>query len=89
LRIVGHGTRGGSFYALALPREKPVIEAPASDEARVLAYLRLDGFIQAGACSELLGWNSPQRAGRFLRRLAARGVLRGEGEKRGQRYLLP
>lgn len=47
------------------------------------------GVYTTGACPELLGWSSPQRAGRFLRRLAARGVLRAEGEKRGQRYLLP
>ena len=59
------GTRGGSFYALALPPETPVIEAPASDEGRVLAYVRQHGSIQAGTCSQLLGWNSPQRAGRF------------------------
>ena len=83
------GTRGGSYYALALEPEKPFIEALAGDEARVLAHLRLHGVIQAGVCSQLLGWNSPQRAGRFLRRLAARGVLRCEGEKRGRRYLLP
>jgi len=83
-----NGTRGGSHYALALEPEEPSIETPAGDEARVLAHLRLHGVTQAGVCSQLLGWNSPQRAGRFLRRLAARGVLRCEGEKRGRRYLL-
>lgn len=83
------GTRGGSYYALTLPREVPVVEVPATDEGRVLAYVRQHGFVQAGVCSELLGWESPKRAGRFLRKLADRGLLRSEGEKRGRRYLLP
>jgi ATP-dependent DNA helicase RecG len=83
------GTRGGAFYALALPRETPIVGAPASDEAKVIAYVRRHGFIKAGTCSELLGFDSPQRAGRFLRKLAGRGLLSPEGEKRGRRYLLP
>ena len=83
------GTRGGAYYALALPRETPVMEAPTSDEGRVLAYVRQHGSIQAGVCSQLLGWESPKRAGRFLRGLANRGLLRPDGEKRGRRYLLP
>ena len=83
------GTRGGAYYALALPRETPVMGASISDEGRVLAYVRQHGSIQAGVCSQLLGWESPKRAGRFLRRLADRGLLRPDGEKRGRRYLLP
>ncbi len=83
------GSRGGSFYVLALPREAPSVEAPIAVEDKVLAYVRRHGSIQAGACSELLGWDSTQRAGRLLRRLVDRGVLRPEGEKRGRRYLLP
>jgi len=83
------GTRGGAYYALALPREVPVIEAPVSVEGRILAYVRLHGSIQAGACSDLLAWDSPKRAGRYLRELVNRGVLRPVGEKRGRRYLLP
>lgn len=83
------GTRGGSFYVLALPREAPAVEAPIAVEDRVLAYVRRHGSIQAGVCSQLLGWDSPQRAGRLLRRLADRGLLRPDGEKRGRRYLLP
>ena len=83
------GTRGGAFYALALSREAPAVEAPIAVEDRVLAYVRLHGSIQAGVCSQLLGWDSTQRAGRLLRRLSDRGLLRPEGEKRGRRYLLP
>ena len=83
------GTRGGSFYVLALPREAPAVEAPIAVEDRVLAYVRRHGSIQAGVCSQLLGWDSPQRAGRLLRRLADRSLLRPDGEKRGRRYLLP
>ena len=83
------GTRGGAFYALALPQEMPVVEAPTTEEGRVLVYVRQHGSIQAGACSQLLGWESPKRAGRYLRDLAQRGLLRPEGENRGRRYLLP
>jgi predicted HTH transcriptional regulator len=83
------GTRGGTFYALALPRELPPLEVAIADEDRVLAYVRDHGTIRAGQCAALLGWERPQRAGRFLRRLAAGGLLRAEGEKRGRRYLLP
>lgn len=83
------GARGGSFYALALPREVPVVEAPATDEGRVIAYVRQHGSIAAGACAALLGCENPKRAGRLLQRLAARGLLRPEGERRGRRYLLP
>ena len=83
------GTRGGAFYALALPQETPAVEVPTTDEGRVLAYVRQYGSIQAGACSRLLGWESPKRAGRYLRDLAQRGLLRPEGENRGRRYLLP
>ena len=83
------GSRGGSFYVLALPREAPAAETPIAVEDRVLAYVGRHGSIQAGVCSQLLGWDSPQRAGRLLRRLADRGLLRPYGEKRGRRYLLP
>jgi ATP-dependent DNA helicase RecG len=83
------GTRGGSHYALSLPREMPPREEPTDDLSRVVAYVRRHGSIQAGECSELLSWGSSQRAGRFLRKLAVRGVLRAVGEKRGRRYLLP
>jgi ATP-dependent DNA helicase RecG len=83
------GTRGGAFYALALPQEMPAVEAPTTEEGRVLTYVRQHGSIQAGACSQLLGWENPKRAGRYLRDLAQRGLLRPEGENRGRRYLLP
>lgn len=83
------GTRGGSYYALALPREVPVAEEPTTDESKVIDYVRRHGSIQAGVCSELLGWGDPKRAGRFLRRLSVEGFLRPAGEKRGRRYLLP
>ena len=74
---------------LALPREAPAVEAPITVEDRVLAYVRRHGSIQAGACSHLLGWDNPKRAGRFLRRLVDGGILRPDGEKHGRRYLLP
>jgi len=83
------GSRGGAFYVLALPKEAPSVGVPIAIEDKVLAYVRRHGSIQAGACSELLGWDSTQRAGRLLRRLVDRGLLRPEGEKRGRRYLLP
>jgi len=83
------GTRGGSHYALVLPRETPTREEFADDRSRVIAYVRQHGSIQAGECSELLGWGSSLRAGRFLRKLAALSALRAVGEKRGRHYLLP
>ena len=86
---VMRGTRGGAYYALALPREVPGTERPLSPEEMVIAFVRTHGSIQAGECSALLDWRSSQRAGRFLRRLASQGVLRAVGEKRGRRYLLP
>ena len=82
------GTRGGSYYALALPREMLALEQPATDEGKVIAYVRRRGQIRAGECSELLGWGSPQRAGRFLRRLSSRGILQPVGENRGRLYVL-
>ncbi len=86
---VMRGTRGGAYYALALPRDMPAADQPTTDEGRVIAFVRLRGSIQAGECSELLGWESPQRAGRFLRRMVSQGTLRAAGEKRGRRYLVP
>lgn len=83
------GARGGSFYALALPREIPSAELPQGNEGAVVAFVRQHGSIRAGECAELLGWASPQRAGRFLRKLTSQGVLRAAGEKRGRRYILP
>lgn len=83
------GSRGGAFYALALQREVSLPETPTTEEGRVLAYVRQHGSIQAGVCSQLLGWESPKRAGRLLHRLADRGLLWPDGENRGRRYLLP
>jgi len=85
---VMRGARGGAFYALALPSDVPPVEVPTSEEDRVVDFVRRHGSIRAGQCAELLGWASSQRAGRLLRRLASRGVLRAEGEKRGRRYRL-
>ncbi len=83
------GVRGGSFYALALPREIPSAELPPSNEDTVIAFVRQHGSIRAGECAALLGWSNARRAGRLLRDLANRGLLRPIGEKRGRRYLLP
>lgn len=84
------GTRGGAHYALTLPVEVSLRdEAPADERSKVVAYVRRHGSIQAGECADLLGWGNSRRAGRFLRRLAALGVLRAVGQKRGRRYLLP
>jgi ATP-dependent DNA helicase RecG len=83
------GTRGGSFYALALPREVPAIETPTSDENRVLAYVRQNGSIQAGTCARLLGWQDAKRAGRLLHSMSEHGLLRPEKERRWRRYVAP
>ena len=83
------GTRGGAFYALALPRETPTVETPVGDEAKVVACVRQHGSIRAGTAARLLGWGNPKRAGRLLRALSDRGVLKPVGEKRGRYYTLP
>jgi ATP-dependent DNA helicase RecG len=84
---VMRGVRGGAWYDLALPTEAPSAEQPASDEDRILGYVRKQGFIQAGTASTLLGWDSPRRAGRFLQALVDRGLLHRQGRKRGTRYV--
>jgi ATP-dependent DNA helicase RecG len=83
-----HGVRGGAWYELALPPEVPAPEEFATDEERVLEYIRRQGSVQAGTASSLLGWGNSRRAGRFLAELVARGLLQRQGKKRGTRYVL-
>lgn len=85
---VTRGVRGGSWYDLALPAERPSAREPVTDEARVLDYVRKQGFIQASTASSLLGWDNAKRAGRFLKSLAEHGLLVRQGQKRGTRYVI-
>ena len=59
-----------------------------ADEEKILAYVREHGSINNAECRELLGVYL-HRASYLLKRLAAEGKLKREGEHRWAHYRLP
>jgi predicted HTH transcriptional regulator len=59
-----------------------------ADEEKILAYVRERGSINNAECREFLGVDL-HRASYLLKRLAAEGELKREGERRWAHYRLP
>ena len=89
LRLVEqHGTRGGAYYTLNVPKEPEIAPPPQSEEERVLAHVRERGSITNAQCCSLLGVRS-RRANYLLKKLCDAHCLRAEGEGRWRRYVRP
>jgi ATP-dependent DNA helicase RecG len=83
-----HGASRGTSYTLQLPRESPDQKTPLTDEERILAYVREHGTINNTEYRTLLSIDL-HRASYLLKKLAAEGVLKREGERRWTNYRLP
>jgi ATP-dependent DNA helicase RecG len=83
-----HGASRGTSYTLQLPRESPDPKTPPTHEERILAYVREHGTINNTECRTLLSIDL-HRASYLLKKLAAEGVLKREGERRWTYYRLP
>lgn len=83
-----HGASRWTSYTLRARREPSEQKAKLADEQKILAYVRERGSINDAECRELLGIDL-QRASYLLKKLAAVGALRREGERRWARYRLP
>lgn len=83
-----HGASRWTSYTLRVPREHSAQEAELADEQKILSYVRERGSINNAECRELLGIDL-QRASYLLKKLAAAGILKREGERRWARYRAP
>ncbi len=85
-----HGAGRWTYYRLVVKLTGPVDEPAAgqSEETRILDVVRKSGAITNGECQVLLGV-SQTRAYYLLDSLVNQGKLRGEGAKKGRRYVLP
>ena len=70
------------------PLPAPAAGHSASEEERILAYVRQHGSIGNSECRDLLAV-SPEQAKYLLRKLSAQGILELEGMGRWRRYRLP
>lgn len=83
-----HGASRWTSYTLRVPREHSAQAAELADEQKILSYVRERGSINNAECRELLGIDL-QRASYLLKKLAAAGILKREGERRWARYRAP
>jgi ATP-dependent DNA helicase RecG len=74
-------------YTLQVSQELPEQQFLLLDAAKILAYVREHGSITNTECRKLLQVDL-QRASYLLKKLAAEGSLRREGERRWARYRL-
>jgi hypothetical protein len=86
--IEQHWASRWTYYRLKILRELPEQKVPQADEDKILAYVRKHGTINNTECRELLSVDL-QRASYLLKRMAAEGTLKREGERRWARYRLP
>jgi DNA-binding MarR family transcriptional regulator len=82
------GASRWTSYTLRISREHVAQGTLSADEEKVLAYVRERGSINNAECRELLGVDL-HRASYLLKRLAAEGELKREGERRWAHYRLP
>lgn len=82
-----HRSRRWAYYTLSVPVEveKP---GPSGEDARILGYVREHGSISNEECRILLSVTR-NRAWYLLRRIAASGKLRRQGERKLARYVAP
>jgi predicted HTH transcriptional regulator len=83
-----HGVSRWTYYRLKIPREPPEQKVPQADEDKILAHVREHGTINNTECRELLSVGL-QRASYLLKKMAAEGTLKREGERHWARYRLP
>jgi DNA-binding MarR family transcriptional regulator len=81
-------TSENSYYTLRISREHVAQGTLSADEEKILAYVRERGSINNAECRGLLGVDL-HRASYLLKRLAAEGELKREGERRWAHYRLP
>lgn len=86
--IEQEGVGRWTYYTLKVFRKPAEQKVSQSDEDMVLAYVREHGSIDNAQCRELLNVGL-QRASYLLKRLAAKGILKREGERRWACYHLP
>lgn len=86
--IEQHGASRWTYYRLKIPRELPEQKVPQADEDKILVYVREHDTINNTECRELLSMDL-QRASYLLKKIAAEGTLKREGERRWARYRLP
>jgi predicted HTH transcriptional regulator len=79
---------GHLILTLRISREHVAQGTLPDDEEKILAYVREHGRINNAKCRELLGIDL-HRASYLLKRLAAEGELKREGERRWAHYRLP
>ena len=82
------GASRWTSYTLRISREHMAQGTLPADEAKILSYVRERGSINNAECRELLGVDL-HRASYLLKRLAAEGELKREGERRWAHYRLP
>lgn len=73
--LVQHGTRGGAYYTLSEPELKQqqmelieLVPAPrlSDSEAKVIAYIKVNGYITNALCRELLKMKDKDAANYLL-----------------------
>ncbi len=82
------GVSRWTCYSLKAPREPPDRRARATDDDRIIAYVREHGSINNTECRTMLGVDL-KRASYLLKKMAAEGTLIRGGERRRVRYRLP
>jgi ATP-dependent DNA helicase RecG len=73
-------------YSLKVAKELPEQLRPATDEDKILAFVREKGAIGNSECQELLGVDH-SRAYYLLKKLADAGRLKPEGRGKGRKYI--
>ena len=74
-------------YTLNAPVDETALEMPATDEAKIIAFVRVNRSINNAECRPLLGVNL-RRATYLLNKLVGEGFLKRESGKRWARYSL-
>jgi len=75
-------------YRLKVSPELQEQRVPQTDEDQILVYVQQHGSITNTECRELLNI-ALQRASYLLKKMAAEGLLKRDGERRWARYRFP
>jgi len=86
--IEQHSTRRWAYYTLIIPIEVKVVGPSQTDEEKVVAHVREQGFIKRSDCQRLLGLTDIQ-ARYILQKMRTQGILRLEGSRKSAKYVLP
>jgi ATP-dependent DNA helicase RecG len=92
--LVQNGTRGGAYYTLSeMVLEKQQTEffpAPLlkDNEAKVIDYIKKNGFITNSLCRELLGIGDKDAANYLLTNMFKKNLVKRTGRGKGTKYTL-